>query len=66
LENFKSKFDLDAIEVPDEFKDLDYENFVKIKKRRQRRPQVKVRQATNLQKYEFYRVYDREYTMASR
>ena len=58
--SFAKKFNLDLIEIPEEFKDEGIEDIVIVKDRRARRPIVKIRTSRDLSKYDAWRSYDRE------
>lgn len=58
--NFASKFRLDLIEIPDEFKDESIDDIKITRDRRARRPIIKNRTCRDISKYDAWRVTDRD------
>lgn len=51
---------MDLIEIPEEFKDLAFDDLVIKKNRRSRRPVVRLRTGSSLVNYDAWRCHDRE------
>lgn len=59
VQDFHRKFKLDLIEVPEEFKDLDTENFVEERRgRKVKRKTILTRSSKSVYNYDAWRVFD--------